>query len=430
MDHGGQGRKPEFGSEIVEGDIELPIPVDQMWRLFSDVAGWPSWNSCMAVARVRPDGRLTTGATLVWAFEPLKRRYLYRLPAIARLTVVEQEREVTWHVRFPGFEALHTYSFVDLGDGRCRFGSWEQARGPLYRLLRRFWLAHFRFVRDASLAGAAEAARRHEGAARLVRYGDVEGPPPVLVVPGLDGSVGTVAPLVQGLAATRPVYLVDYRTERNQTVELLAAEIAALVREEGLQEVDVVASSIGCVAAAQAIGDHGLVCRRVALVGPFTVLDPRRLRAVKLAIALMPRRLYQATAPLLMAWVCGPVGDGRRHPFFRWIRKSDPHQVAKRTGWEIDRDFTPDFRKLGQPVLVILGAQDRFVVDVGKEMAALWAALPNPDKEIEVIPHAGHVMLPSKAVRATVQLIHRYFDAAVARHPGIPAAHGTPADQE
>lgn len=365
----------------------------------------------------------------MWAFRPLKRRYLYRLPAVATLTVVDEQREVTWRVRLPGFEAQHTYSFVDLGDGRCRFGSWEQASGLLYRLLRRFWLAHFRFVRDASLIGAAEAADRHEGAARLVRYGSVDGPRPVLVVPGLDGSVGTVSPLVQALARKRPVFLADYRTERNPTLELLSAEVAALVAEAGLGKVDVVASSIGSIVAAQAIGDHAMVSGRIALVGPFTVLDSRRLRGVKRLTELMPRRLYQATAPLLMGWVCGPVGDGRRHPFFGWIRRSDAHQVAKRTGWEIDRDFTPEIKKLTQPVLVILGTDDRFVVSVGQEVAALSAALQNPDAEVRLIPGAGHVLLPSRAVSEAVRLIEHYLGSPDEPQSGPRHSEGAAAER-
>lgn len=384
----------------------------------------------MAVARVHPGGRLVAGATLVWAFNPLRRRYLYRMPAVATLTVVEAEREVTWRVRLPGFEALHTYSFVDLGDGRCRFGSWEQASGPLYRLLRRFWLAHFRFVRDASLAGAAEAVDRHEGAARLVRYGQAEGADPVLVVPGLDGSVGTVAPLVEALARTRPVHLVDYRTERNPTLELFAAEVAELVRDAGLGEVDVVASSLGSVAAAQAVAEHGMSCRRLALVGPFTVLDSRRLRVVKAMTELMPRRLYRVTAPLLMAWVCGPVGDGRRHPFFRWIGRSDPQQVAKRTGWEIDRDFSSALERLTQPVLVLMGAEDRFVTSVEAEVATITRVLGNADSEVRVLPGAGHVMLPRRAVAETVRLIQEFLGEPPGRPPVDTGADPVPASSE
>ena len=52
---------------------------------------------------------------------------------------------------------IHTH-VEDLGDGRSRFGSWEQAMGPQARFgpTKKFWTAHFTFVKDRSLEGAKE----------------------------------------------------------------------------------------------------------------------------------------------------------------------------------------------------------------------------------------------------------------------------------
>lgn len=139
----------------IEGSVEVNIPVEVLWRVFRQVRGWPSWNPCFWIAGVR-GGTLAEGRTLLWAFEPIKPQYLYKLPAIATLVEVVPARRVTWEVTaLPGFHARHTYWMESLGDGRSVFGSWEVAEGPLYHLLRPFWLAHFRFVRDASLDGAA-----------------------------------------------------------------------------------------------------------------------------------------------------------------------------------------------------------------------------------------------------------------------------------
>ena len=67
---------------------------------------------------------------------------------------VKKNDHVTWEVTvLPGFYARHTYFMEDLGNDRTRFGSWEQAMGPSFRLLKRFWLAHFAFVKDRSLHG-------------------------------------------------------------------------------------------------------------------------------------------------------------------------------------------------------------------------------------------------------------------------------------
>ena len=144
----------------IEGSVELPIPVAKLWQAFRTPRSWPVWNHCFWIAGVR-GGTLAEGRLLIWAFQPIRARYLYKLPAIARLVEVVPEKRVTWEVTaLPGFRARHTYWMEATGEASCRFGSWEVAEGPMYRLLRRFWLAHFRFVRDESLAGARRLAQR------------------------------------------------------------------------------------------------------------------------------------------------------------------------------------------------------------------------------------------------------------------------------
>jgi hypothetical protein len=151
----------------VAGSVELPMSVAEVWRRFVRVRAWPTWNPCMWTATVTGGATLAEGAPpevgrlLVWAFNPIRRRYLYRLPAIATLVEVVPERRMTWEVTLlPGMWARHTYWMEPLDDGRCRFGSWEVAEGPVYRLLRFFWLAHFRYVCRTSLQGARRLARR------------------------------------------------------------------------------------------------------------------------------------------------------------------------------------------------------------------------------------------------------------------------------
>ena len=143
----------------IEGSVELDMPVAQLWELFADVRGWPRWNPCFAWSRVLR-GQLRRDAMLVWAFNPIERRYLYRMPAMARVVEFTPHDRVTWEVAAPGLHALHSYRFAALGPERCRFGSWEVAEGRAYRATRRFWLAHFRYVRDSSLEGARRLGQR------------------------------------------------------------------------------------------------------------------------------------------------------------------------------------------------------------------------------------------------------------------------------
>ncbi len=136
----------------VHGTVDLDVPADVLWQCFRNASLWPRWNPCMFWARNRD---LVLGQKLIWAFEPLRWWYFYKLPGVATLIEVEENRKVTWEVTImPGFYARHTYSIEDLGDGRSRFGSWEKAMGPLFRALKFFWVGHFIFVKDRSLQGA------------------------------------------------------------------------------------------------------------------------------------------------------------------------------------------------------------------------------------------------------------------------------------
>ncbi len=145
------------------GTVDVAIPIDVLWACFTHVNEWPRWNPCMFWVR---NHDLVLGRQLIWVFEPIRWWYLYKLPARARIVELETQRKVTWEVTFiPGFYARHTYSMEAVGDNHTRFGSSEQSMGPIFRLLQRFWLAHFAFVRDQSLIGvqALEASYRRAG---------------------------------------------------------------------------------------------------------------------------------------------------------------------------------------------------------------------------------------------------------------------------
>jgi len=143
----------------VEGSVEVDLPVDCLWKRFEDVAAWREWNPCFWRSWIVGGGRLRLGARLVLIFNPLRPWLLYRLPAIATVVELVPNERVTWEVDLPGFHALHSYRFAELGPSRCSFGSWEVAEGRLYFAARRFWLAHFRYVRERSLAGASSLGR-------------------------------------------------------------------------------------------------------------------------------------------------------------------------------------------------------------------------------------------------------------------------------
>lgn len=147
----------------VQGTVDVEVPISTLWEAFAHANWWPRWNRCFFWVYNRD---LVPGRQLIWYFQPIRWWYLYKMFAVARIVEVEKERRVTWEVTaLPGFYARHTYFMEDLGDGRSRFGSWEQAMGWGFRLLKRFWIAHFTFVKDRSLEGARrlEEVYRKEG---------------------------------------------------------------------------------------------------------------------------------------------------------------------------------------------------------------------------------------------------------------------------
>src|SRR5947209_16696955 len=147
----------------VQGVVEVDIPIEVLWESFAHANDWSGWNKCFFWVGNRD---LVQGQQLIWCFQPIRWWYLYKMPAIAKIVEVEKYRKVTWEVvALPGFYARHTYHMEDLGNGRSRFGSWEQAMGWSFRPMKKFWLAHFVFVKDRSLEGARrlEAIYRQRG---------------------------------------------------------------------------------------------------------------------------------------------------------------------------------------------------------------------------------------------------------------------------
>lgn len=154
----------------VQGAVEVDVPADVLWELFARPNLWRHWNRCFLWAH---NDALIEGERLVWCFKPIARWYPYVMPAVANIIEVVPGKKVTWEVdALPGFYAHHTYSIEALPGGRSRFRSWEKATGPLFARTRRFWLAHFTFVKDRSLEGALELERIYRRDGNLYRVSD------------------------------------------------------------------------------------------------------------------------------------------------------------------------------------------------------------------------------------------------------------------
>jgi len=244
---------------------------------------------------------------------------------------------------------------------------------------------------------------------RLVRLSPPTEAPPLFAIPGLDGSVGSVEPVLIPLARKREVIVVDFSAENQPTLEALVAEMAAAIKAEGREQIDVTGQSIGTIMAAQLATSHNLPVRRVALTCTFTILRWTALKWVATLSRLTPGPLYRLTSPLTIALSCGPVGDGWNHPAFAASRNGDKNIIAARTMWQVNRDFGPDLTRIQQPLLILMGEQDRFVPNAGREIKKLRQMFANHWARIDTIPDAGHILLPSAAIASAIAKIEAFL---------------------
>jgi pimeloyl-ACP methyl ester carboxylesterase len=243
---------------------------------------------------------------------------------------------------------------------------------------------------------------------RLQSFGVASAQPSLVVVPGIDGSIGSVEPLVERLARTREIFLVDYTQESEPTLEALSTAVAALLRDRMSASFDLMGQSIGTIIAAQAAAQN-LPIRRVVLISTFLRLNDFKLRLSNMLTSSGPRWLYRLLSRPILEWSCGPVGDGHDHPFFAWSADSDPERIVKRTGWEIGRDFRTDIAHVPQPMLVLMGEKDRFVPNASGEIEALKKLLAGRDADVIAVPGAGHVLLPTPAIDFAVSRIAEFL---------------------
>ena len=153
---------------ITASSIEIEAPPDVVWRLFSQVEGWPEWTA--SVRRVSP---LDAPALAVG------HRYEIRQPRFPRLvwTVTEFDpgRSWTWRQRSPGSTTAAVHEVVPLAGGRRTLVRQQiDQRGPggvlvglLARGLTRRYLQMeadgLKWASEAAASADAAAQREHDG---------------------------------------------------------------------------------------------------------------------------------------------------------------------------------------------------------------------------------------------------------------------------
>ena len=232
----------------------------------------------------------------------------------------------------------------------------------------------------------------------------------VIVIPGIDGSVGSVKPVVEELAKERQVALVNYTKETNDLLDSLIEEVVTIVNEKIHEPFHLLGQSIGTVITALSSAQLGDKVIKVALMCTFTKLNWNKLRLSNFIMAIMPDFLFKVTSRPTMAYVCGPVGDGKNHPFFESSKAAPKKNIVKRTAWQIGRDFAQDLVKTKKPLLILMGEKDLFVKNTRKEIERLREIFMGKDAVIKTTPKGGHVFLNSPSIKFAVSELNKFYD--------------------
>lgn len=88
-------------------EILIDAPLQTVWELHTDVAGWPSWQT--AVDGTQPQGPLVPGAVFRWQTAGLD--------ITSTVAQVDPLRRTVWGGPAHGITGIHVWTFSDTGTG-------------------------------------------------------------------------------------------------------------------------------------------------------------------------------------------------------------------------------------------------------------------------------------------------------------------------
>lgn len=91
---------------IVRREVRIAAPVDLVWRLHADVAGWPAWQADVDSAQA--DGPLVPGSTFRWS--------THGLDVTSTVYSVDAPHRILWGGPAQGIDGVHEWTFTADGD--------------------------------------------------------------------------------------------------------------------------------------------------------------------------------------------------------------------------------------------------------------------------------------------------------------------------
>jgi uncharacterized protein YndB with AHSA1/START domain len=107
----------ESATVVVRREVRIEAPIDLVWRLHTDVAGWPAWQTDVDSAQI--SGPLVPGATFRWS--------THGLEVTSTVYAVDAPRRILWGGPAQGITGIHEWTFTADGDATIvrTAESWE-----------------------------------------------------------------------------------------------------------------------------------------------------------------------------------------------------------------------------------------------------------------------------------------------------------------
>jgi len=236
---------------------------------------------------------------------------------------------------------------------------------------------------------------------RTILHHDEGSGPPLIYVPGIDGS-GEL--LLETAERLRPHYrLIQVRyvaggDSKRGTVGDLVSSLAEVLEDLGIERALILAESFGGPVALSFAIEHPERVRGLAIVNSFAYF-PKRLSIAlsRIGASLLPTSVFEffrprVAGPKFFGALCEPDAlerfKHRETPNF-----DDEYRARLRAIPGIDlRSKLPE---ITAPVALFASERDRVVPSVPSAQEML-AALP--DATLKMIPNGGHVVLPLRAL--------------------------------
>ncbi|MEU2561268.1 SRPBCC family protein [Streptomyces longispororuber] len=95
---------------ISRDDIVIHAPLDRVWRIQTDVEGWPAWQPGVSSSVKRTPGPLRPGSSWVWSTEGLE-------GITSTVEQVRPGRRIVWGGPAQGITAVHVWTFTPVRGG-------------------------------------------------------------------------------------------------------------------------------------------------------------------------------------------------------------------------------------------------------------------------------------------------------------------------